>query len=123
LLKIAAVHGKKHPELPEISDLFHASAKELSAHMKKEELVLFPYIKKLAVSLKSGIKYESSIFKSVENPIVLMLHEHETEGDRFRKIESLSNNYTISEDGCNTYRVAFSMLKELQEDLHLHIHL
>ena len=52
-----------------------------------------------------------------------MESEHSAEGDRFRSIETLSNNYTPPEDACNTYRVTFAMLKEFQDDLHLHIHL
>lgn len=123
LNKMATVHGKRHPELLEIYDLFNASADELTAHMKKEELILFPHIKKLVVASNNGEKAQSTIFESVESPIALMHQEHDTEGDRFRKIETLSNNYTAPEDGCSTYKVAFALLKEFQEDLHKHIHL
>ncbi len=62
-------------------------------------------------------------FGSVENPITMMKHDHNLEGERFREIAKLSNNYTPPEDACNTYRVAFAMLKEFEEDLHEHIHL
>ena len=51
------------------------------------------------------------------------MDEHTTEGDRFRKIEEISNNYTPPQDACNTYRVTFALLKEFEQDLHLHIHL
>lgn len=53
----------------------------------------------------------------------MMQHEHETEGDRFRRMEALTQNYTPPADGCQTYRVAFAMLQEFQDDLHIHIHL
>ena len=62
-------------------------------------------------------------FGTVQNPIEQMMHEHDTEGDRYRKISALTNNYTVPEDGCNTYRVTLSLLKEFEDDLHLHIHL
>jgi regulator of cell morphogenesis and NO signaling len=52
-----------------------------------------------------------------------MRHEHDTEGERFRRIAALSNNYTPPDDACTTYKVAYSMLKEFEQDLHLHIHL
>jgi regulator of cell morphogenesis and NO signaling len=52
-----------------------------------------------------------------------MMAEHDTEGERFRKIAELSNNYTTPADGCTTYRVAFSLMNEFESDLHLHIHL
>jgi regulator of cell morphogenesis and NO signaling len=51
------------------------------------------------------------------------MHEHSTEGERFRKIVELSNNYTPPKDACNTYKITFALLKEFEEDLHLHIHL
>ncbi|HMQ43568.1 MAG TPA: hemerythrin domain-containing protein, partial [Mariniflexile sp.] len=48
---------------------------------------------------------------------------HENEGERFRKIAELTNNYNPPADACNTYRVTFAMLDEFEKDLHLHIHL
>lgn len=124
LQKIVQVHGKQHPELATIEVLFNQSAGELAMHMKKEELILFPYIRKM-VRLKNGRNEEPGIppFGSVQNPIAMMHHEHDSEGERFRKISELSNNYTAPDDACNTYRVTLAMLKEFEEDLHLHIHL
>ena len=52
-----------------------------------------------------------------------MMAEHDNEGERFRKIEALSNGYAPPEDACNTYRVTLALLKEFEDDLHLHIHL
>ena len=66
---------------------------------------------------------EQPQFGTVQNPIEMMMHEHDTEGERFRKIAELSNNYTPPADACSTYIVAFSLLKEFEDDLHLHIHL
>ena len=48
--KICTVHGKNHPELFQINDLFNQSAGELAAHMKKEELILFPFVRKMAIA-------------------------------------------------------------------------
>lgn len=121
--KICHVHGERHPELFEIQEHFNATAGELAMHMKKEELVLFPFVRKMAKTKQEGTKLETPHFGTIENPIQMMMNEHTTEGDRFRKIESLSNNYTPPQDACNTYRVTFALLKEFEADLHLHIHL
>lgn len=117
--KVARVHGDRHPELLEIKELFIASAEDLLKHMKKEENVLFPYIKKMS---EEGASTPPP-FGTVENPVRMMMHEHDQEGERFRRIASLSNDYTPPEDACNTYRVAFSMLEEFENDLHKHIHI
>ena len=117
--KVASVHGERHPELIEIEQLFDASANELQSHMKKEEMIVFPYVRSMA----ANTNLKQPHFGTVQNPIQMMMHEHDTEGERFRKISELSNNYTPPFDACTTYKVAFAMLKEFEEDLHLHIHL
>ncbi len=121
--KICKVHGEHHPELMDIREEFNASAGELAAHMKKEELILFPFIRKMVKAKQESTKIDAAHFGTVKNPIQMMMDEHTVEGNRFRKIEELSNNYTPPLDACNTYRVSFALLKEFEQDLHLHIHL
>ncbi|HAH58884.1 MAG: iron-sulfur cluster repair di-iron protein [Lentimicrobium sp.] len=121
--KICQVHGGRHPELFEINELFTASVGELAKHMKKEELVLFPFIRKMVNARQKGTSVEAPHFGTVQNPIQTMMAEHDNEGERFRKIEALSKGYAPPEDACNTYRVTLSLLKEFEDDLHLHIHL
>ena len=121
--KICRVHGERHPELLEIKEHFNATTGELAMHMKKEELILFPFIKKMVKAKQENTKLDKPNFGTVENPIQMMMDEHTTEGDRFRKIEEISNNYTPPEDACNTYRVTFALLNEFEQDLHMHIHL
>jgi regulator of cell morphogenesis and NO signaling len=121
--KICKVHGEHHPELYEINGLFNDSAGELAMHMKKEELILFPAVRRMVKAQMQKTTPERPQFGSVNNPIKMMMHEHNNEGERFRKIEELSNKYNPPQDACNTYKVSFAMLKEFEDDLHLHIHL
>lgn len=123
LEKICRVHGGRHPELHEISEHFNATAGELAMHMKKEELMVFPFIRKMVKAKEAGTKVAMPNFESIQFPIQAMMDEHTNEGERFRLIDQLSNNYTPPEDACNTYRVTFALLKEFEQDLHLHIHL
>ncbi|MBL4709284.1 MAG: iron-sulfur cluster repair di-iron protein [Flavobacteriales bacterium] len=123
LAKIIDVHGGLHPELEKIQKLFLASAGELTLHMKKEELVLFPFVRKMIKYKQDGKLIEPSNFGTVGNPIAMMKEDHDNEGVRFRKIAELSNNYAMPSDGCNTFQVTYALLKEFEEDLHLHIHL
>ena len=121
--KLCRVHGERHPELFKINELFTASAGELAAHMKKEELILFPFIKKMVKAKLENGALQAPSFGTVENPIAMMMQEHDTEGERFRQIAELTNSYNPPSDACNTYRVTFAMLDEFEKDLHLHIHL
>ncbi len=123
LLKLEQVHGAAHPELFEIKNLFKRTADELTQHMKKEEVILFPYIKQMVEAARNKTTLSAPGFGTVANPIAMMMEEHENEGNRFEKIVAISNNYTPPADGCNTYKVTFQMLQEFESDLHTHIHL
>lgn len=123
LNKLCSVHGANHPELFQINELFTECAGELAQHMKKEELMLFPFIKKMIKAKETEEDLMQPPFGTVSNPIAMMMHEHDTEGERFREIASLTNDYTAPSDGCTTYKVTFAMLKEFEENLHTHIHL
>lgn len=123
LNKLCKVHGERHPELLKIDEHFRASAGELAMHMKKEELMLFPWVRKMVKAEKVKEQLDRPHFGTVKNPIAMMMQEHENEGDRFRLIAELSDDYNPPADACSTYRVAFSLLKEFEEDLHRHIHL
>ncbi len=123
LTKLSMVHGDRHPELHDIKEEFFAAADALTMHMKKEELVLFPYVKAMEEADKNKYNLSQPHFGHIDNPIAMMEHEHDAEGERFRKISVMSNGYQAPRDGCQTYRVAFAMLQEFEGDLHTHIHL
>ncbi len=121
--KLARVHGERHPELVKIRELFYASAEDLQMHLQKEENILFPFIENMVAAKTNQTAYARPHFGTVENPVNIMMHEHNTEGERFRAIAELSDDYTPPADACNTYRVTFAMLQEFENDLHRHIHL
>ena len=120
--KLCDVHGQAHSELFQIKALFDEAAGNLTMHMIKEELILFPHIEKMVKHKNAG---SNDPLKSgdVQNPIKQMEHEHEIEGERFRKIAGLTNQYTMPSDGCNTYSVSYQTLGEFEQDLHRHIHI
>jgi regulator of cell morphogenesis and NO signaling len=115
--KIAEVHGSHHPELLEITALFYKINAELLQHLKNEEQVLFPAIK----SWLKTKNYESK--NTIKSEITRMSKEHEFAGGAMDKINVLSKNYQVPEDGCNTYSVAFKLLEQFEDDLHIHVHL
>jgi regulator of cell morphogenesis and NO signaling len=121
--KVAEVHGAHHPEVVIINDLFNQLANELVMHMQKEEMVLFPYIKKLVAADAEGGCADGSCFGTIASPISVMEREHETAGIILKQLSKKSNCYTAPDDACNTYRVLYGKLKEFEDDLHRHIHL
>jgi len=122
LEKLCDVHGDHHPELFEIKTLFNGAVENLNAHMEKEELILFPYIRKMVI-YQNGKLEAGNEFGGVRNTIDLMGKEHQTEGERFERISRISEGYTCPPDGCNTFQVTYHTLKDFEKDLHRHIHL
>lgn len=115
--KIANVHGPHHPELLEVASLFAQVNTELLQHLQKEEEVLFP-------AIKEALKSKDLIARqTIASEISRMSSEHEFAGGAIDHISVLTNNYSIPEDACNTYLVTLKLLKQFEEDLHIHVHL
>lgn len=119
LTKVVNVHSNTHPELKELHQKFLLLHEDLNNHMYKEENVLFPYIKMLALPENANI-IENAVIHSAINA---MESEHELAGEYLEDIKKLTNNYTIPEDACGSYRMLYGLLNEYDEDLKLHIHL
>lgn len=112
--KVASVHGNHAPETIKIDSLFAELSKELSAHLEKEETMLFPAIK--AKQLDSTYKFDKNVISILED-------EHELAGDIVKQIHQLSNNFTPPEWACNTFKALYHKLDEFINDLYQHIHL
>ena len=121
--KVATVHGERHPEVIEIADRFAVVADELQKHMMKEENILFPYVKSLAVANRMKAKVQRPPFQSAENPIRMMEAEHKFAGDEMYEIRSLSSGYAPPADACTTFKVSYQELQQFELDLHNHVHL
>jgi regulator of cell morphogenesis and NO signaling len=121
--KVANVHGHHYKEVVEINELVIAIAKELAVHMKKEENLLFPYIKQMDIADKQELKLETPSFETANKLIDSMENEHDNAGDIFKQIAILSDNYSPPKEACNTFRALYAKLQEFEEDLHQHVHL
>lgn len=115
--KIADVHGTHHPELVEVAALFAQINQELIQHLKNEEEVLFPAIKSVLVNNDHESK------NTIISEIARMSGEHEFAGGAMDTINTLTHHYALPEDSCGTYQVAFKLLEQFEDDLHIHVHL
>lgn len=119
LEKVCAAHGEDNIELLNIQQDFYDLAEELLNHMSKEEMALFPALKRLEVARDS----EHPLADTLKAPISMMEHEHAIAGDLMKSIRHLSNHYTVPEFACPTYRVTYQKLKQFDDDLMTHVHL
>jgi len=118
--RVALVHGEAHPELAQIAALFKQASGELVIHMKQEELTLFPLLRKIS---RSEHELSNNQINRLQEKITALQEDHDFEGESFRKVRALSNNYTTSEDACPTYRLTYQRLRDFEADLHFHVHL
>lgn len=121
--KVCSVHGKTHPELQQVRASFQGLAQELTTHMMKEERVLFPYIVRMEEAVIQKEPVLPAPFGSVQNPVSMMEHEHDSAGNALRAMREASCGYTAPGDACISYQTLYTALEEFEADLHQHIHL
>lgn len=107
--RVLLAHYVHHQEqLVPLHGLFSDLRKELQEHFAKEEKLIFPYMRQKETG--SNDEY----VKELED-------EHEAAGNIIKQIEACTNDFTVPEDGCATYRLAFQKLHELIKDIYIHI--
>ena len=121
LNKVCAAHAEELPYLYKLREEFNRLAKELLAHLQKEEDILFPAIKKIEQNALNEKRSASS--DNLTIPILVMEHEHEAAGDLLKSIQSLTKHFIPPAFACPTFIITYKMLEEFNNDLMQHIHL
>lgn len=112
--KVASRHGERDTHLYKVLEVYVSMANELLAHIEKEEKVLFPMIIEME---KIG-----DISPQIMMPILTMEAEHEEAGAALEELDRLTESYVIKPNMCASYQALYVGLKQLAEDLKLHIH-
>jgi regulator of cell morphogenesis and NO signaling len=123
MAKVAGVYGERLPDLLLVQELFLQLRQELLGHMLKEEQVLFPYVEHMEAVASGKATARQPFFVTVQNPVRMMMFEHDNAGEVLRQIRRLTRDFTAPEDACVSFRTLYSALEELERDLHEHIHL
>ncbi len=116
--KVYEVHGDAEARLADVRRAFEGLFEELSQHMMKEEQILFPMIRQL----ESSTDLPAFHCGSVANPIRQMEFEHDNAGNALAVLRQSTDDYLVPEWACNTYRAMLDGLRQLEGDLHQHIH-
>jgi regulator of cell morphogenesis and NO signaling len=119
---VIRVHGRCHPELVELQTEFTPFSEKLTIHLQKEEEILFPGLEKMVqaqqnASFNPDDNFSGTVFRMIGE----MEQEHEVAGEILDGIHTLTNGFKVPEDACNTYRLLYSELAALEQDLHRHI--
>lgn len=120
---ILARHPDAYQNLAALRDVYLVMWDELCSHMMKEEIVLFPYIRSMETAGRSGTLCTNELpCDSVLTPIHVMQEEHREAADALTRMRELTSGFRPPSDACNSYRVLMAGLREMEADLHLHIH-
>src|SRR5262249_43101127 len=114
--KVARVHGERRPELVELKGVFDDFAEDLLAHMDREDSTLFPWIRALESPDGQTSRH------GLDQPISAMMGDHDEAGQALQRIRELTSNFTPPLDACGTYRVMLATLREIEADMHTHVH-
>lgn len=108
--KVERVHASK-PGVPKgLAAILQQALGELEVHMKKEELILFPAMRRQG----SG---------PLQGPIEQMRQDHTDHGELLEQITRLTNDFTTPEGACGTWRALYAGASQFKDDLIQHIHI
>lgn len=121
--KVCRKHGDQHEKLFEVRRIFTELGDDMLLHMRKEEAVLFPFIKQLEMAAAGQFAAFPAPFGSVQNPVRMMMQEHDIAAGHLRQIRDLTSEYTLPAEACPSFKALYSGLQDLEKDLHRHVHL
>ena len=108
LERVVRAHAEERPSVEQLRDTFVALRTDLEGHLAAEEELLFPLV-------RSDGPYDAAQLDELE-------HDHEWAGTALARMRALTDGYDLDRALCNTHRAALDGLRELELDLHQHIH-
>jgi regulator of cell morphogenesis and NO signaling len=121
--KVAAKHGPAHPEYIQIEAQLQQLASELTSHLSKEEIILFPYIEALEKSRNGVGSAPHACFPTVQSPIQAMMNEHEAAGALLEQMRASTQGFAPPAGACPTLVGLLDGIDAFEKDLHRHVHL
>jgi regulator of cell morphogenesis and NO signaling len=110
--------------LSEVEPLFSLFKEKLLEHCRKEDELLFPWMRKLVMLHKTRqLKKSTHIMSVIENPLRLLRREHSQIVDMLNGIKHVAKNFTIPESSSAPYLVLMEHFKAFEADFHMHLHI
>jgi regulator of cell morphogenesis and NO signaling len=107
-----------HPELAQVRVHFRNMEQDLLAHFQMEEKNLFPA---LCATEKGGPTPIS--LSTPKEQLRTINAEHQAVEELFLNIRMLTDDYTVPRDASRSLRELYLGLRELEDDLHIHLYL
>ncbi len=123
--KSVKAYGTKHPELLQLHMILMEMSEELEGHMSREEKEVFPFLNKLAQTTgKARKKAEPPPNRKAGDRLIhILMWEHGMTGEEWLEIHRLTKDFNTPPDAGTPYKSLYRGLKEMEDDLHQHIHI
>jgi regulator of cell morphogenesis and NO signaling len=121
--KVVNLYGTNNEVLQRLKGLYRNLRNGLTQHMLREERVLFPYIKSLAIAKRNSSFPMPCGISTILTPINAMETEHEVITDILQEIKTITNGYTPLGNAGNSLRLLYNKLQALENDIYQHIYL
>lgn len=122
--KTLRAHGPRYGDmLKQLQRSLISLRTDIELHLAKEERILFPFIRQIEVWQQGEGPLPEMHCGTVANPIGQMEFEHEQAGEILAQIRAITSDFRLPEDACETFRALYDGLREMEADLHEHIHL
>ena len=108
--RVEQVHGERQDCPAGLTELLEGMHQEIESHLQKEEMILFP-------TLKRGLAH------NMHGPIAVMRFEHDEHGETLARLMALTDDIQTPKGACTTWCALYAGLREFREDLMQHIHL
>ena len=110
--------------LEDIEIKFKELMEKLIQHCKKEDEILFPYMRKLfELRRDKSVISSSQTISLIKNPIRVLEAEHVQAANILSEIKKTANNFTAPSNAHSEYVTLMESLKEFEKDLHMHLHI
>jgi len=121
--RLAKKHGGSAPQLSAVAQLIEKLRDQMSAHLEKEEQVLFPHIVRLEEAAKDRSPAPHACFRSVAQPISMMMREHDSVEEIVSQLREITNGFEPPEGACPRHTAFHASLAAFAKDLRQHVHL
>jgi regulator of cell morphogenesis and NO signaling len=115
--RVAAKHGERDPRLVDLAVTLRILAADMLDHMEKEEIALFPLIRRIETEAHATCACEI-----IATPIRCMEAEHDATGRAVAHLRELTDHFTPEAAACRSHRVLLAGLAAFEADLHRHVH-
>lgn len=121
--RVSAAESERFPETTDIHRRVIELINRSQQHLTSEEYALFPYILEMEAVRDSKRTFAAPEFGRVEKPVRAIENEHMVCIGQLRSIRTLTSDFSAPHRASQEHRSWYSLLREFNADLHLHIHL